>query len=155
VLFKVKHNGASYFYGRFNEVEGTVTYDADDVSKSSVEIKIKADSVDSNSKKRDQHLLSPDFLDAKQFPEMKFTSSSVAMKGDVLQATGILDFHGTRKEITIDIDKVGEGKTRKGGVLVGFHSQFTIDRTDFGVTYGEGALGADIELTVSLETISK
>ena len=70
VVFRIKHNGAAYFYGRFNEVSGAIVYDAGDASKCSVEIDIDAQSVDTNSEKRDQHVLSPDFLDAKQFPRL-------------------------------------------------------------------------------------
>ncbi|MFT7486339.1 MAG: polyisoprenoid-binding protein YceI, partial [Candidatus Paceibacteria bacterium] len=119
-------------------------------SKSSVEITIKTGSVDSNSKKRDEHLLSPDFLDAKQFPEMTFKSSEISQSGETWHATGILAFHGTRKEVSLDFEKTGEG-----GKLMGFHTQFTIDRTEWGIDYGTGALGKEIEIIVSLEVASQ
>ncbi len=151
VLFKIKHKNTAYSYGRFNEISGTVDFNEADPAKSSVTVKIPTGSVDTNSKKRDEHLLGPDFLDAKQFPELKFTSTEVSKLGDTWRAKGSLDFHGTRKSITIDFEKTGESEGRGGSKVLGFHSQFTIDRTDWGITYGPGALGNDIDVTVSLE----
>jgi len=150
VVFRIKHNGAAYFYGRFNEVTGTIVYDDGDASKCSVEIDINAESVDTNSSKRDQHVLSPDFLDAKQFPRLAFKSSKVTEKGGMLVATGTLEMHGTKKEVTIEIEKTGEGEGR-GGKVYGFHTQFEVDRTDFGMDNMVGPLGKEIVVMVGLE----
>jgi polyisoprenoid-binding protein YceI len=155
VLFKIKHKDTAYAYGRFNQVSGTINYDSANPAKSSVTVTIPTQSVDTNSKKRDEHLLGPDFLDAKQFPELKFTSKSVKQVGDTWQAKGTMEFHGTRKEISIDFEKTGESAGRGGGKVLGFHSVFTIDRTDWGIDYGIGALGKEIEVTVSLELTGK
>lgn len=155
VLFKIKHMGASNFYGRFNQISGAVNFDEANPANSSVTITIPTSSVDTNSKKRDEHLLSPDFLDAKQFPKLEFKSDSVKRTGDTWQATGTLSFHGTRKPISIDFEKTGEGKSRDGKRLLGFESVFTIDRTDWGINYGVGALGKEIEVTVALEVIGE
>ncbi len=112
---------------------------------------IKAGSVDTNSSNRDKHVLSPDFLDAKQFPELKFKSKKVERDGAVWRATGDLQFHGTQQEVTIDFEMTGEGKGRRGEALMGFHARFEIDRTEWGMEYMVGPLGKDIEITVSLE----
>ena len=68
VIFRVKHFGVGYFYGRFNEASGAFVVDAANPSMSSVEVQVKADTVDTHNPKRDQHLKSPDFFNAKQFP---------------------------------------------------------------------------------------
>jgi polyisoprenoid-binding protein YceI len=151
VLFRIQHNEAAYFYGRFNEVAGEVVFDEDDPAKCSVEVIIKAGSVDTNSANRDKHVLSPDFLDAKQFPELKFKSKKVERDGAVWKATGDLMLHGASHEITIDFEKTGEGKGRRGETLMGFHSRFEIERADWGMEYMVGPLSNEIELTVSLE----
>lgn len=152
VLFRIKHNKTAYFYGRFNEISGGIVYDEADPSKSSVEISIKAASVDTNSEGRDKHILSPDFLDAKQFPTLEFKSTKIQREGAVWQATGDLKFHGTQQEVTLEFEKTGEGKGRRGENLFGFHTRFTVDRTEWGMEYMVGPLGEEIEITVSLET---
>jgi polyisoprenoid-binding protein YceI len=150
-VFRIQHMGAAYFYGRFNRLEGSIVYDADEASKCSVELTIDAGSVDTNSDKRDQHVLSPDFLDAKQFPRMAFKSSKVEAKGGLLVATGTLELHGAKKEVTIEIEKTGVAEGRGGGRVYGFHTSFTIDRTDFGMTNMVGPLGKEVVVMVGLE----
>src|SRR5688572_26839033 len=68
VIFKIEHYGIGNAYGRFNDPTGTVVYDKSDPSKSSFNVEIKTDEVDTDNEKRDAHLKSPDFFDAKQFP---------------------------------------------------------------------------------------
>ena len=73
------------FYGRFNDVKGTVVFDNADPSKSSVELTIPVESVDTHNEKRDQDLKSPDFFNAKQFPVMTFKSKQVEVERRYLQ----------------------------------------------------------------------
>ena len=152
VLFKSKHNDVSWFYGRFNELSGTIVYDPADVSKSKVTMEVAAESVDTRNEKLDQHLKSPDFFDAVQFPVIAFESTKVASAGEGrLAVTGDLVLHGVMKEVTVELEHVGSADGRRGK-LVGFHGVFTIDRTEFGMTYGaDGGLGKEVELTVSVE----
>jgi polyisoprenoid-binding protein YceI len=81
VIFSIKHLGVTDFYGRFNDVSGTVVFDKADPSKSSVEVTVPVESVDTKNEKRDQHLKSPDFFNAKQFPMIIF-KSEVETSGD-------------------------------------------------------------------------
>lgn len=151
VVFRIKHNEAAYFYGRFNDISGAITYDAADASKCKVQIDIDAASVDTNSEKRDQHVLSPDFLDAKQFPRLSFESTKVVEKGGLLVATGTLTMHGAKQEVTIEIEKTGEVEGRRGGKIYGFHTQFELDRTEFGMDNMVGPLGKEIVVMVGIE----
>src|SRR5262249_12587969 len=65
VSFKISHLGLSWTYGRFNEMSGDFTLDPADPSKSSFNLSIQVNSVDTNNKKRDDHLRSPDFFNVK------------------------------------------------------------------------------------------
>ena len=153
ILFRAKHSGITYNYGRFNEFTGEITMD-EDVSKSMVEFEVKTASVDTANTKRDQHLRSSDFFSAKQFPVITFKSTKVAMKEgeeDMLEVTGDLELLGVKKSITVDVEITGKGKGRGGEPLIGFQSIFTIKRSEFGMTYGAGSVSDDIRLTVSIE----
>src|SRR5688572_196799 len=66
------HLGLAWIYGRFNEVAGRFTVDPAEPSKTSFELTIKADSLDTANAKRDEHLRSPDFFNVKQFPQIGF-----------------------------------------------------------------------------------
>lgn len=153
IIFRAKHNGITYNYGRFNAFTGEITMDGD-ASKNSVEFEVKTASVDTGNEKRDQHLRSPDFFSAKQFPVITFKSTKVGMKEgkeDVLEVTGDLELLGVKKSITVDVEITGRGKGRQGEALIGFQSVFTINRSEFGMTYGAGSVSDDIQLTVSIE----
>ncbi len=155
VLFKTKHVGVSYFYGRFNQFTGTVVYDPENPEDSSVLVVIDAASVDTNSEGRDRHLKSADFFSVQEFPEILFESTSVEADGEDLRVTGDLTFHGVTKELTTSIEVVGAGEAM-GGYRAGFQTSFEVDMRDFGVDFVEqrpDALGPTVQVIVSLETI--
>ncbi|MYH84178.1 YceI family protein, partial [Candidatus Poribacteria bacterium] len=157
ILFRAKHNGVTYNYGRFNEFTGKIMMGATDPSghsESMVEFEVKAASVDTGNEKRDQHLRSSDFFSAKQFPVITFKSTKVSAKEDkkdVLEVTGDLELHGVKKSITVDVEITGRATGRDGESLIGFESIFTIKRSEYGMTYGMGGISDDIQLTVSIE----
>ena len=158
ILFRAKHSGVSYNYGRFNEFTGKLMIDETDISKSMVEFEVKTASVDTANEKRDQHLRSSDFFSAKQFPVITFKSTKVSMKEgkeDMLEITGDLELLGVKKSITVDVEITGKAKGRQGEPLIGFESIFTIKRSEFGMTYGAGAVSDDIRLIVTIEAKGK
>src|SRR3954463_2260770 len=71
-VFRIKHANAAYFWGRFNEPAGTFTIDDADVTKSTFNVELSADKIDTYNDKRDAHLKSPDFFNAKQYPKITF-----------------------------------------------------------------------------------
>src|SRR5205814_1693310 len=88
VTFKISHLGLSWTFGRFNDVSGGFTLDRDDPGKSSFALAIKTESVDTNNPKRDEHLRSPDFFNAKQFPVITFKSTTVKPIADGFEVAG-------------------------------------------------------------------
>ncbi|HET6202607.1 MAG TPA: YceI family protein [Planctomycetota bacterium] len=157
VLFRIKHFDASFVYGRFNEVSGTLVYDEASPAASSVEVTIKADSVDTHNAGRDKHLKSPDFFNAEEFPVLSFKSKSVkgSGKGGGLEVTGDLTIHGVTKPVTVKGVHTGTGKGMKGEERAGFETTFTIKRSDFGMRFMAEALGDEVQITVALEGVKK
>jgi len=157
VVFRTKHMGVAWFYGTFNQLEGSFDFDETSPASSSIQVKIKADSLDTRSEQRDGHLKSPDFLASKEFPVIEFKSTKVAKKGDGFAVTGDLTMHGVTKSVTASVTKVGEGETPQG-YKAGFVAEFTIDMRDFEFSYVQkhpGGLGPEVELTISLEAARK
>lgn len=153
VIFKVNHLGVSNNYGRFNNIAGTFVLDG---ANSKIDITIKADSVDTHHGKRDQHLMSPDFLNAKQFPTLTFKSKSVKMSGEkAMEVSGELTFLGVTKPLTLKVTQVGAGSDPWGGYRAGFETSFTIKRSDFGNKFMIPAVGDDIALMVNIEGVRK
>jgi polyisoprenoid-binding protein YceI len=155
VLFGIKHLGVTNFYGVFKEVAGTVTFDSADPSKSSVNITIPVESIDSRNPKRDQHLKSPDFFNAKQFPTLSFKSTKVEGSGDVYKVSGDFTLHGVTKPITVEFKRGADGKGMEGEVRGGGETRFTIKRSDHGMTFMQGGLGDEVSIILSLEGIKQ
>ncbi|MDJ0839614.1 MAG: YceI family protein [Acidobacteriota bacterium] len=156
IVFSVKHNNIADFYGRFNKVDGTITYDAGNPTAGSFEITIDAGSVDTNSDRRDKHLRNADFFNAVQFPEVTFKSTSIKQKGDALHVTGDFTMLGKTKPVTFEITVSDTAQGRGGTTLRGFNAKTTIKRSEWGMTYGiGGSLGDEVTIIASLEGIHK
>lgn len=151
IQFRVQHLGYSWLYGRFNDFDGSFSYDADDPKSAKVAVTINTSSVDSNHAERDKHLRSPDFLDVEMFPEAKFEST--AFDGTTL--TGNLTLHGVTKPVEIAVEKIGEGKDPWGGYRAGFEGKTTFAMADFGITKNLGPKSANVEMILSVEGIKK
>jgi polyisoprenoid-binding protein YceI len=155
IVFKVKHLGVSNARGRFNAFSGSVAIDYADLAKSSIEVEVKAESVDTGNAKRDQHVRNADFLNVKEFPSIRFASKTVKKAADgKYEVTGDLTLHGTTKSITVTVEKTGAGKG-PGGDIVGYETTFTVRRSDHGMKGMIPAIGDDVEITVSIEAGKK
>lgn len=153
VLFKAKHLGTSWQFGRFDDVKGTLTIDAAKPESSRVDVTITTDSLDTNNPNRDNDLKGPNFFDVKQFPTSTFKSKSVAKKGDkVFAVTGDLMIHGVTKTVTIDMENTGSNTAKV--TRVGFYGMLTIKRSDYGIKAMTDMLSDDVELTLSCEATS-
>jgi polyisoprenoid-binding protein YceI len=155
VIFRVKHLKVSYFYGRFNDISGTYTLDAESPENSVIDITVKADSLDTNSADRDKHMKSAEFFDVEKFPEMRFKSRTVKKSGENgFRVEGDLTFHGETRPVAVDLEYVGEGKTFLGE-RSGFHTTLTIQRADYGMDAMLTGLGNEVQLIISIEGVKK
>lgn len=160
IIFGIKHMGLGNNYGRFNSFDGSISYDENNVSASSLNVTVKAASIDTDNKKRDAHLRNADFFDAGTYPTMTFTSKSFKKTSEkgVYDVTGTLTLLGTSKDISIKLTKVGQGIhffTKKPAV--GFETRFSISRKDFkfGKGRASGSLGDQVNLIVAFEALAK
>ncbi len=162
VIFRIGHFGVSRFYGRFDKVTGTIVHDQDDPARSRVEVVVDAASLDTNNAKRDRDVKGPDFLDAKQFPRIRFVSEKITPAGreersgrPQFTVRGQLEFHGVTREVEARAVHVGEGKDPWGGYRSGYEVFLTIRRSDFGMKYMLGPVGDRVDLMLSLEGVRR
>jgi len=157
VLFKTKHLGIGWSFGVFHQVEGSYVLDPAAPAKSSFDLKVGAESVVTGVEKRDQHLRSPDFLNAKEFPWITFRTTAVAKTATGYSLTGDFTLHGVTKPLTVAIEQTGEGDDPWGNRRTAFLAVFTIKRSEFGMTWGidNNVVSDEIELTVSVEGVRK
>ncbi len=153
VEFRIKHLGYSWLYGRFNRVEGTLNYDSENPQSSDITVEIDTTSVDTNHAERDKHLRSGDFLDVEKFPVATFKTTSFAAtdKGGTL--IGKLTLHGITQDVSIEVDKIGEGKDPWDGYRAGFSGTMNLLRADYGIAYNLGPAAETLELRLGIEGI--
>lgn len=154
VVFRIKHLGVAYVYGRFNGPTGAFVFDESSPSKNSIQMQVDAQNVDTAVQKRDNHLKSPDFFNAGEHPLITFKSTSVKKSSkDSYEITGNLTLLGKTKPITVKALQTGTGKDPWGNYRRGFETSFTISRSDFGMDFMMKVVADDVLLTVSVEGI--
>lgn len=154
INFKTGHLGFSMLHGRFNDFDGTFTWDKEKPEASTVNVTINTASVDSNHAERDKHLRNDDFLNTDKHPQATFVSTNVEMTGeDTANITGDLTLNGVTKPVVLDARFIGEGEDPWGGYRAGFEGTTTIKMKDFDISMDLGPAAAEVELEMSIEGI--
>lgn len=157
--FSIRHMMIAQVRGQFNKIEGFVRFDPDDISGSSIELTIGASSVLSGVGKRDDHLMSVDFLDTATYPVISFKSSHIqALAPGRGLVTGDLTLRGITQSITVEVSYTGPVKDPFGdGLSMGFAIAAKLNREDYGMTWNQPMpdlgvmLGHEVELLIDLE----
>ncbi len=168
VTWKIKHLGLAPYTAQFETVNGTLTFDSEDPSKSSVTATIAAASVDTDFTGNERETVEQwhdnvrGFLKAGEHPEITFTSTAVSVSGDATgTVTGDLTFAGVTKPVTLDVTLTGALEQHpfvEGKGALGFTASGVIKRSDFGVLAGsplDGALGDDVAIEIAAEFIQQ
>ena len=111
IVFRVKHLGVSYVFGRFNGPTGSFVFDESSPSKNAIEMQAETKNIDTAVEKRDTHLKSPDFFNAGEYPLVSFKSKSVKKSGETAyEVSGDLTLLGKTRPITVEVHATGAGK---------------------------------------------
>jgi polyisoprenoid-binding protein YceI len=154
-VFRVSHIGLSWTYGRFKDLSGTFAVDARNPAATRFELSARVDSLDTDNAKRDQHLASPDFFNAKQFPTISFKSTSAKPVEGGYEVAGMLTLHGVSKPLTLVLKGGRTAEFPRGVQRTGYSGEFTIKRSDFGMDKMLEAVGDDIQVQLSFEGTKK
>lgn len=154
--FSVKHMMIAKVHGGFEKIRGSFNYNPDDLSKSSVEVEIEANSINTREPQRDAHLKSADFFDVEKYPTLSFRSTRFDESSDGLYVTGDLTIHGVTLPVRLDMERPSEEvKDPWGNLKIGVSGKTKIKRKDFGLTWNSaleagGVLVGD-EIAINLE----
>lgn len=154
--FAIKHNEIALVRGRFRDFSGLINYDDKDITKSSVEVTAKIESINTGVDRRDAHLRTADFFDAAKYPEMTFKSTHVERKrNNQYVLHGDLTLRGITKPVAIPFTVTGAIRDGQGNTRFGVAGQTTINRRDFGFTWGKtmenGGLDVGNEVMIDLQ----
>ena len=162
ITFSVRHMMISNVHGRFEEFAGTVDFNEQDPSLSTVSVEIDAASINTREPQRDTHLTSPDFLNAAEFPKLTFRSTRVELVGDShARLHGDLTIRGLSRPVTLDVEYAGTAKSPWGTTSAGFSASTRINRKDWDLNWnvaletGGILVGDTININIELEIVKQ
>lgn len=157
VNFSINHFFSSVT-GKFTDFDGMIQFDPNKLNESKVEFTVSISSVDTDDGKRDKHLQSEDFFDAKTYPHMTFKSTKFEKKSEnEYLVHGRLTIKDKTKDVVLPMKITGEMEhpMMKGTIILGVVIDTTIDRTDYGVGTGDWAatmvVGDEVKIHIPME----
>jgi polyisoprenoid-binding protein YceI len=153
VVFAIPHFGIFNYFGRFDKISGTLDFNANDPTKSTLNITIDAASVDTPSPQLVSELVAAPVFDTAHFPTATFKSTSIVRTGpNTGKVTGNLTLKGVTKPVTLDVTFNGGVKhpLAANAYIIGFHADTTIKRSDFNMTsmVWSSLVGDDVKLEI-------
>ncbi|SHI30796.1 Polyisoprenoid-binding protein YceI [Mesonia phycicola] len=161
VNFSINHFFSSV-PGNFTEFDGDFYFDANNLETSKANFTIASNSVNTRNEKRDNHLLSTDFFDAKNYSNITFKSTKFEKQSDKEYLLhGKLTIKNKTKNITLVMKITGEMEhpMMKGTSVLGVNFNTSINRTDYGVGTGDWAttmvVGDEVNINIPMELTHK
>ncbi|MFC5580540.1 YceI family protein [Rhodanobacter terrae] len=153
VLFSWNHFGYSNPTADFGLGEGTLVFDEQDPAKSSVDVTLPLDKLDTHVPALDKHLKEADFFNADKYPTVTFKSTKVQpLDGHKFNVTGDLTVHGVTRTVVLaaTLNKVGTHPMTKAQ-SIGFDATASIKRSDFGVGAYVPMVSDEISIRITTE----
>jgi len=152
ILMKISHPGFSNYYLKVRDYNGYVRFDPENLAATKVELVMQAASIDGDHEGLNKHLQSSDFFDVANYPEITFSASDIKLnregKGSL---KGDLTIRGITKSIVLEVSLNKHARSPATGLeTIGISAQATINRHDFGVSYG-AILSENVELIIEAE----
>jgi len=146
VDFKIRHLLATS-KGSFQTVTGFVNFG----ETPSMEIVIDVNSVYTGNEKRDKHLRSDEMFDVAKYSTITFKSTNITKSETGYVAKGELTIMATTKEVEIPFTYFGQQDTPWGFPSAAFAGEITVNKNEFGLTYGGAMLGEDVTIEFATE----
>lgn len=158
VGFSIRHLMITNVNGSFRDFAVKLTQGKDDFTDSKVEVDIKTASINTGIEARDKHLISADFFDAANKPEITFKSTAFSKTGENnFKIEGDLTMNGVTKPVTLDAELLGVMKDPWGATRAGFQAVGSVSRYDYNLKYnktlesGGVMLGEKVKIEINIE----
>ena len=162
INFSVRHMMISKVRGTFESFSGSVNFDENNPTNTTVDISIDAAGINTREDQRDGHLRSPDFLNADEFPTLTFKSTKVEQIDENNgKLYGDLTIRGVSKPVVLDVEYAGQAKSPWGTTSAGFSAKTSINRNDWGLTWNQALetggilVGDKIAIEIELELVKQ
>lgn len=157
VGFTVKHFFTP-IAGDFMDVQGTLRFDPENLEGSAFDVTIPVASINTRNAKRDKHLQSGDFFDAKKWPAMRFVSESINKTGDnTYTVQGKLTIRDVTRDVEFPMELLGIGDVKMNLIgkttVASLHIKHQLNRNDYGVGAGSWAATAVVGDQVNVDVL--
>nr|WP_315162244.1 YceI family protein [uncultured Flavobacterium sp.] len=160
--FKVKHMMFTNVSGKFSKFDATIEAEDNDFENAKIEFTGAIDSITTGNADRDTHLLSPDFFDAAQFPEIKFSATSFTKINEgEYELVGDLTLHGVTKSVKLAAEYGGLMKDPWGNTKIALALEGKINRKDWGLNWnsaletGGVLVSEEVRLNIELQFLQQ
>jgi len=161
ITFSIRHMMISNVHGRFENFTGTIDFNETDPTQSTVNVNIDAGSINTREPMRDNHLKSPDFLEAEKYPSLTFVSKWIEKVDDHHgRIHGDLTIRDITHEVVLDTEYAGQS-TIWGKTNAGFSASTRISRKNWNLTWNKAVesggllVGDDINVNIDLELVKE
>ncbi len=168
IRFWVRHMVITKIRGCFARWSGTIALDEQDLTRSSVAVRIDAASIeprwasqDTQVSDRDARLTSADFLDVAKYPAITFRSKRIEKVGSGYRLVGDLSLHGVEREVALEAEFAGVAKDAGGSERASFSARVALDRRDYGLVWdpaletGGIVVGEKVGVSIEIEAVKK
>jgi len=158
--FTVRHLAISQVRGQVPLASGTISIGPDDVP-TAVSATLDVASIETQDADRDRDLRGSDWFEVDKYPTMTFVARKISGTTAMFTMDGELTFHGVTKPVTLTGKEEGKIVDGRGRTHVGYTASATIDRRDWGLTWGRTTPGGalvvanDVKIDLSVEAVSK
>lgn len=154
--FTVTHLGISHVNGIIPFKSSSIDVPDGSNIPASAEAVFDPSGVDTRNNDRDSDLRSPHFFEVATYPTMSFKSTKItATDATHFTMTGDLTLHGQTHPITLDAQYLGRAIGPNGQPRIAFEAKATIDRTQWGMTYGNPFVANSVDIELDIEAVKR
>lgn len=151
-VFKIRHL-INNVPGTIPSFTGTVAFDPANLEHSHAEAVFEVASINTNNDRRDDHLRNEDFFEVETYPTLHFRSTrfEAGEEENHYRIIGDLTIREITREVTLDAHFLGNAEGRDGQNVQGWEATTSIDRRDFGITFGQGLIGNRVNIDIFIQ----
>lgn len=135
--------------GIFKTFAGTLAFDEQNLAASKFTATVEVASINTGNGLQNKHAKGAEWFDATTYPQIRFTSDKIVKAGNGYQATGTLEMHGVKKQVTIPFT------FQKKGNAGTFAGSFSVNRNDYRIGKPGDKVGEMIKIDISVPVVQK
>jgi polyisoprenoid-binding protein YceI len=135
--------------GTFDQISGTIVFDPANLASAKLNFKLKVESINTGNGLQNKHARGDEWFHAEKYPYVEFESTKIEKTESGFKATGKLEMHGVKKEVSIPFTFVKKGN--KGT----FVAKFNVSRSEYNVGKKGNDVADILKITATLPVQKK